>query len=330
MRIVQLDSHAANPGDMAWEPWRNIATADGGVCEFVHYERTAPDEVVERAKDADIVVVNKVLMTDAVMAQLPRLRYIGVLATGYNVVDTEAARRRGITVTNVPEYGTASVAQMVFAHLLDIANGVALHSDAVRDGAWGGCPDFTFTLTPQTELSGKTFGIIGYGATGKATARIAEAFGMRVLLAPSLREAPSTPPPTGEALRAATLDDFFRETDIVSLHCPLTERTRHIVNARTLALMKPTAILINTGRGALVDEQALADALNSGAIAAAGVDVLEEEPPVSGSPLMTARNCRITPHIAWATLAARQRLVSTATDNIRAFIEGRPVNECRM
>lgn len=327
MNIVQLDGYAANPGDLDWTPWKEIETGSGEKCSFTEYDRTSPELVVERAKTADIIIINKVLITDEVMEQLPCLKYIGVLATGYNVVDIEAARRRGIIVTNIPAYSTMSVAQCVFAHLLNITNAVALHSQSVRGGDWGRCPDFTYTLSPQMELAGKTMGIIGYGNTGRAVAEIAHAFGMRVLLAPSLRaggaQRKAVP---GYVAQAESLERFFADADVVSLHCPLTDSTRHIINRDTLALMKSTAIVINTGRGPLVDEAALAEALNSGRIAAAGVDVLEEEPPMSGSPLTEARHCHITPHIAWATQAARQRLFNIAVDNVKAFLNGAPQN----
>lgn len=327
MNIVQLDGYAANPGDIDRQPWHEIDAADGGKCLFTVYDRTPKELVVERAKDADIIIVNKVLITDAVMEQLPRLKYVGVLATGYNVVDVEAARRRSIVVTNIPAYSTPSVAQFVFAHLLNIVNGVTQHSMSVHKGEWGSCPDFTYTVTPQTELAGKVFGIIGFGNTGRAVAVIAHAFGMRVLLAPSLRGDDTSREDVPHFMeQAETLEDFFARIDVVSLHCPLTDKTKHIINTRTIALMKPEAIVINIGRGPLVDEAALAEALNDGRIAAAGVDVLTEEPPVNGSPLFAARNCFITPHIAWATKAARNRLLDIAIDNVKAFIKGQPQN----
>ncbi len=327
MKIAILDSHTANPGDIAMDAWQRIYDSDGRQCEIADYPRTRPDEIISHAADAEIIITNKVVITDIVMQQLPRLRYIGVVATGFNIVDTEAAHRRGIIVTNVPAYSTASVAQMVFAHLLNITNDVATHSQAVRNGAWTSCPDFTFRLTPQIELEGMTMGIIGYGNIGKAVTRIALAFGMHVVLAPSLsgngKRDISLPEGVSEA---DTLESMLRQSDIISLHCPLTPATRHIVNTQTISMMKPTAIIINTGRGPLIDEQALANALNDGRIAAAGIDVLEEEPPISDSPLIHARNCHITPHIAWATLAARQRLMDVVVANIQAFLNGQPTN----
>ena len=327
MNIVELDGYAANPGDMDWQPWREIETEDGNCCSFTVYDRTPEELVVERAAEADIIIINKVRISEEVMAQLPRLKYVGVLATGYNVVDIEAARRRGIVVTNIPAYSTASVAQLVFAHILNISNAVAQHSQSVRGGDWGRCPDFTYTLTPQKEIAGRVMGIIGFGNTGRAVAEIAHAFGMRVVLAPSLRGAGSVRKDLPEyAEQAETLERFFATADIVSLHCPLTDTTRHIINAKTLSQMKPEAIVINTGRGPLVDEEALAEALEQHRITAAGLDVLEEEPPVNGSPLLTACNCYITPHIAWATLEARKRLMEIAINNVKAFLKGTPVN----
>lgn len=319
MKIVVLDGFAANPGDISWEPWNALG-------EVVIYDRTAPEEVVSRAAGADAVLTNKVVIDAAVLAQLPALRYVGVLATGYNVVDLAAASRQGVVVTNIPAYSTMSVAQMVFAHLLNITHHVAEHAAAVTRGAWQTATDFCFTLTPLQELDGLTFGIVGLGNTGKATARIAQAFGMKVLAYSSK---------SVEALaamdirKADSIEQLFAEADVLSLHCPLTDATRHLVNAERLKLMKPRAVLINTGRGPLVDDQALADALNEGRIAAAGIDVLTQEPPRQGSPLIGARNCFITPHIAWATLAARQRLMAIALDNVKAFIAGSPQNVVR-
>lgn len=322
MTIVEIDGFAANPGDISWQPWKEIQCPDGTVCEFTMYDRTPAELVVERSKDADIVITNKVMFSDEVMAQLPKLKYIGVLATGYNVVDTEAAKRRGIIVTNIPAYSTPSVAQLAIAHLLNITNNVAGHSDSVRKGEWSSCPDFTYTLTPQMELAGKNFAVVGLGNTGIATAQIAAALGMNVIAYTS-KEQSQLPIYIN---KVSSLDELFQQADVLSLHCPLTESTKHIVNREHLALMKSSAILINTGRGPLVDDQALADALNSGSIYAAGLDVLTKEPPISGSPLFTARNCFITPHIAWASLAARERLMSIAIENVKAYLAGKPKN----
>jgi len=316
MKIVELDGYAANPGDLSWDGFRELG-------ELTVYDRTEPEDVLERAKGAQVILTNKVVITEELMEQLPDLQYIGVLATGYNVVDIPAARKHGIIVTNIPAYSTMSVAQMVMAHLLNITNQVALHSAAVKEGEWQRNKDFSFSLTPLIELDGKTLGIVGLGNTGTATARIAQSLGMRILAYSSK---------SAEALqqmgidRAESYEQLFREADVLSLHCPLTEETKHLVNAERLQLMKPTAILINTGRGPLVDEVALAAALNEGRIMAAGVDVLQEEPPRKGSPLIKARNCYITPHIAWATKAARARLLNIALDNIKAFMAGKPQN----
>lgn len=316
MKIVELDGYAANPGDLPWDGLKQLG-------ELTVYDRTAPEDVLERAQGAQVILTNKVLITGELMDQLPELRYIGVLATGYNVVDIPAARRHGIVVTNIPAYSTMSVAQMVVAHLLNITNRVALHSEAVKQGEWQNCKDFTFSLTPQIELDGKTFGIVGLGNTGTATACIAQSFGMRVL-AYSSKDRKVLMKMGIE--KAESYEQLFRQADVLSLHCPLTEETRYLVNAERLRWMKPTAILINTGRGPLVDEAALAQALNEGRIMAAGVDVLEEEPPRKGSPLIGAQNCFITPHIAWATKAARERLMNIAVANVKAFLNGTPQN----
>ena len=316
MKIVELDGYAANPGDLSWDGFKELG-------ELTVYDRTAPEDVLERAKGAQVILTNKVVITEELMDKLPDLRYIGVLATGYNVVDIPAARKHGIIVTNIPAYSTMSVAQMVIAHLLNITNQVALHSDAVKQGEWQRNKDFSFSLTPLIELDGKTLGIVGLGNTGTATARIAQSLGMRIL-AYSSKSADALKEMGIE--KVDSYEQLFREADVLSLHCPLTEETHHLVNAERLKLMKPTAILINTGRGPLVDEAALADALNEGRIMAAGVDVLQEEPPRNGSPLINARNCYITPHIAWATKAARERLLNIAVANVKAFMEGKPQN----
>ena len=315
MTIVVLDGYAANPGDLSWDELKTL-----GKCTI--YDRTAPEEVLERAAEAEIVLTNKTVLTAEHMAALPNLKYIGVLATGYNIVDVDAARERGIIVTNIPAYSTDSVAQMVFAHILNIAQQVAHHSDAVRNGRWTACKDFCFWDTPLMELRGKKIGIVGLGHTGYMTARIAIGFGMQVYAYTSKTHFQLPP-----EIHKLELDELFRECDIVSLHCPLTESTRGLVNARRLALMKPTAILINTGRGPLVNEQELADALNAGTIYAAGLDVLSQEPPRADNPLLKARGCYITPHIAWATTAARERLNHTLVNNIKAYLEGKPVND---
>lgn len=313
-QIVVLDGYTLNPGDLTWDALQVL-----GSCHI--YDRTPRDQIVDRARGAEIVLTNKALITAEAIGALAELRYIGVLATGYNVVDIGAARSRGIMVTNVPAYGTPSVAQMVFAHILNITQRVADHAAAVRRGDWTNAIDWCFWNHPLMELHGLTLGLVGCGDIGIATASIAQAFGMRVIAChrPSRRE----PPPF---IQFVDIETLFREADIVSLHCPLTDETRGLVNAVRLSWMKPTAILINTGRGPLIDEQALADALNRGQIAAAGVDVLEVEPPPADNPLLSAKNCFITPHIAWATRAARARLLRIAIDNIEAFLRNQPQN----
>lgn len=314
MKIVVLDGYAANPGDLNWDELKAL-----GECTV--YDRTAPDEVLERAAGAEIVLTNKTVINAGHIDALPELKYIGVLATGYNVVDIDAAKAHGIIVTNIPAYSTASVAQMVFAHLLNIASQVQHHSEEVHKGRWTQSKDFCFWDTPLIELRGKKLGIVGLGHTGMATARIALGFEMEVCAYTS-----KSPLQLPHGIKKMELDELFAQCDVVSLHCPLTDATREMVNARRLALMKPTAILINTGRGPLVNEQDLADALNSGRLYAAGVDVLSQEPPRADNPLLTARNCYITPHIAWASTAARQRLTGIMLDNIRAYLAGKPVN----
>lgn len=317
MTIVILDAYAANPGDISWEPWQELGI------ELIRYDRTSPAETVARCLGAEMVLTNKVIISAEVMAQLPDLRYIGVLATGYNVVDIPEATRRGIVVTNIPAYSTMSVAQMVMAHILNIVTPVDYHAQTVHVGRWEKNPDFTYWDKPLIELDGLTLGIVGVGNTGKATARIAQSFGMKVVAYSSKSE-------TDLAMlgiyKASSLNALFRESDILSLHCPLTPDTHHLVNKSRLRLMKPSAIIINTGGGPLIDEQALADALNKKQIYAAGVDVLTEEPPRNGSPLINARNCYITPHIAWASAAARKRLQQIALDNVKAFMAGLPIN----
>lgn len=313
MKICILDGYSLNPGDLDWSPVERLG-------DVTLFDRTPADKIVERAADADIVLTNKVSFSADTLRQLPRLRFICVLATGYNIIDTEAAARQGVVVANIPAYSTMSVAQMAFAHILNITNHVASYAREVADGKWTNCPDFCFWDSALTELAGKTMGIVGLGNTGMATARIAVAMGMKVVAMTS-KSADTLP----EGITPAPLDDVLASADVVSLHCPLTPSTRHIINAASIAKMKPSAILINTGRGPLVDEQAVADALNGGRLAAFGADVLSQEPPRGDNPLLSARNCFLTPHIAWATLEARTRLMSTATENVRQFIAGDPV-----
>lgn len=314
MKIVILDGYAANPGDLSWDGLKAL-----GECTI--YDRTAPEDVLERAKGAEAILTNKVAITADHMAALPDLKYIGVLATGYNIIDIAAAKERGIVVTNIPAYSTPSVAQMVFAHILNITNRVQHYTDEIREGKWTNSDDFCFWDTPLIELLGKKIGLIGLGQTGYNTARLAIGFGMKVWAYTS-KSRLQLPP----EIRKAELNQLFRECDIVSLHCPLTEATRNLVNAERLAMMKPTAIVINTARGPLINEQDLADALNSGKIYAAGVDVLSTEPPRADNPLLKARNCFITPHIAWATSAARERLQTILLENMKAYLDGKPVN----
>lgn len=314
MKIVVLDGYATNPGDLSWDQ----LTAMG---ECIIYDRTSPEELLERASAAEVLFTNKVSITAAHMAALPELKYIGVMATGYNVVDIEAARERGIVVTNIPAYSTPSVGQMVFAHILNIAQRVQHYSDEVHQGAWVNSTDFCFRDTPLIELLGKKIGIVGLGQTGYNTARIAIGFGMKIW-AHTSKSRLQLPP----EIKKMELDQLFHECDIISLHCPLTEQTYEMVNARRLALMKPSAILINTGRGQLINEQDLADALNNEKIYAAGLDVLSSEPPRADNPLLSARNCYITPHIAWATTAARERLMTILVENLQAFKAGKPIN----
>ena len=319
MKIVVLDGYAMNPGDMDWSPLTGL-----GECEF--HDRTPPELVVPRLAGAAAAVTNKVVLSERVIADLPELRYIGVTATGFNIVDIPAARARGITVTNVPAYSTMSVVQMTFAHLLNLTLRVADHGRAVRQGRWGNCPDFCFWDYPLVELDGLTMGIIGLGRIGRAVAKVASAMGMSVLAFHKSRTPLAGPP---EGARLVELDELFARSDVVSLHCPLTEETRNLVDARRLGLMKPTAYLINTARGAIVDLRALADALAAGRLAGAGLDVLPVEPPRAADDLaglLDQDNCFITPHIAWATRAARQRLLAVAAANLAAFIAGQPVN----
>ena len=314
MKIVILDGYTANPGDRSWKGLEALG-------ELTVYDRTKADETVARAAEADIVLTNKVIINKEVIAQLPRLKYVGVLATGYNVVDIEAAHERGIIVTNVPAYSTESVAQMVFAHLLTVTNRTEHYAILNRQGRWSTNPDFCYWDTEMTELAGKTFGIVGLGNIGCRVAQIALAFGMKVK---ALTSKTADALPAG--IEKASLEELLATSDVVSLHCPLTDNTRRMMNGETLRLMKPTAILINTGRGPLVDNQAIAEALEEGRLAAFCADVLTEEPPKADHPLLKQPNAFITPHIAWATVEARKRLLQTAIGNVEAFVNGHPVN----
>lgn len=312
-QIVVLDAYCLNPGDLSWKRLELL-----GDCVF--HDRSSSAQVIDRIRNADILLTNKVPLSRETMADCPRVKYIGVTATGYNIVDVKAARDLGILVTNVPSYGTASVAQMVFAHLLNLTQRVAEHAQAVREGRWASSQDWCFWDYPLLELEDMTMGIVGFGRIGQATARLARAFGMQVLAhnRSAIKES--------DGIRGADMDSVFRESDVVSLHCPLTADTQRLVNRERLALMKPTAFLINTSRGALVDEAALAEALNNGRLAGAGLDVLDTEPPADQNPLYSAKNCYITPHIAWATRASRQRLLDMAIDNVAAYLRDEPQN----
>jgi len=313
-RIVVLDGYTPNPGDLSWDALREL-----GDCEI--HDRTPPERVIERAAGKEIVLTNKSLLPREAIMALPAMKYIGVLATGYNVVDVAAARERSVPVTNAAGYSTASVAQMTMALMLELTQNVGRHSASARSGAWADCPDFCYWEKPMIELNVLTFGVIGYGKIAKAAIQLAQAFGMRIIV--HTRTVPAAPP--GD-VRFVSLEDLLRESDVVSLHCPLTDQNLRFINAPGLALMKPTAFLINTSRGPLINEQALADALQSGTLAGAAVDVLSVEPPTPDNPLLSAPNCIVTPHIAWATRASRSRLMEIALDNLRAFLAGNPIN----
>jgi glycerate dehydrogenase len=312
--IVVLDGFTLNPGDLSWDSLAALG-------KLKVYDRTSQEKVLDRARNAQLILTNKTLLTRDTIESLSELKYIGVTATGCNVVDLEAASRKSITVTNVPEYGTNSVAQMVFAHVLNLCLHVGEHGQSVSQGAWAKSLDFCYWDFPLIELADLTIGIVGYGRIGRAVARLGSAFGMHVLVNDI-----ATATDLGGDVKSVDLDTLFRESDIVSLHCPLTPQTENLVSRKRLKLMKPSAFLINTSRGPLVDEQALVEALDSGLIAGAGLDVLGQEPPSENNPLFTARNCYITPHIAWATASARERLMRIAVENVKAFLRGSPQN----
>ena len=315
MKLIVLDGKTLNPGDNPWTLLERLGSLQV-------YDRTTNDQIIARCADATIVLTNKVPFTEATLDQLPNLKFIAVTATGFNIVDTVAAAQRGIVVSNVPEYSTQSVAQHVFAILLSFLHRPAEHHQAIIDGQWQAIGDFSFTLLPIQELVGKTFGIVGTGRIGRATAAVATAFGMRVVAS---RRQHASPSPNDDFVRLP-IEQLFSEADVVSLHCPQTDQNQQFVDAELLSRMKSTAILINTARGGLVDEQALANALNANVIAGALLDVCSTEPIGVTNPLLKAKNCLITPHIAWATLAARQRLMQTTADNIAAFLQGQPQN----
>lgn len=315
MKIVVLDGYTTNPGDLDWQDLRALSED----CQI--YERSSAAEIVARAAGAELVLTNKAELTRVAISHLPQLRYIGVLATGYNVVDLDAARERGLVVTNVPAYSTPSVVQTVFAFILEHCQQLARHAEAVRSGQWCRSQDFAFWLTPLTELAGKTLGIVGMGRIGGAVAEVGHAFGMNVL---ACSRSPKVDVPSW--LKQCDLNTLLSSADFISLHCPLTADTAKLINAETLALLRPTAFLVNTSRGAVIDEDALAAALHAGRLAGAGLDVLAQEPPPANCPLLTAPNCLVTPHYAWATHEARERLYRIAVDNVKAFLAGKPQN----
>jgi glycerate dehydrogenase len=315
-RIVFLDGYTLNPGDLDWQPLRELG-------DLVVHDRTPVNQIVARAQGAPIVLTNKAPLPAATLEQLPELRYIGVAATGYNVVDIAAAKQRGIPVTNIPTYGTDSVAQHTIALLLTMARQVSLHNDAVQRGEWSRNADWCFTLTPIIELTGRTLGVVGFGRIGEAVARIAAAMGMKII---TDKANPPTVPTPGYEVELVDLDTLFARSDAITLHCPLTPQTQHMVNAARLAKMKPGAIILNTSRGPLIDNMALAQALRSGKLGGAGLDVLDVEPPPANHPLLGVPRCLITPHIAWYAVEARRRLLGVLADNVKAFLAGKPQN----
>jgi len=314
MNIVILDGYTLNPGDQNWAPVNALG-------KVTVYDRSSPDQIIERAIDADAVLVNKVILNESVLSQLPKLRYIGVCATGYNNIDINSTNKYGIVVTNVKAYGPASVAQHTFALLLALVNHIELHSQSVRNGDWATSEDFCYWKTPLVELAGKTIGLVGLGDIGSQVAKIASAFGMKVI---AYRKNPEQTHNTD--IEMVSMKTLFKQSDVISLHCPLTEETKDLINAERLLWMKPTAYLLNTGRGPLINEEDLANALKNKTIAGAGLDVLSCEPPRTDNPLITAPNCVITPHIAWASFEARKRLLQMVADNLSAFMEGEATN----
>jgi glycerate dehydrogenase len=315
MKLVILDGHAANPGDLSWDEFKKFGSLE-------IFDRTSADQMMSRLQGAAIVLTNKAVINRRVISTLLDLRYIGVTATGYNIVDVQAARERGIVVCNVPEYSTQDVAQAVFALILELTNHTGHHAATVREGTWSRSQDFCYWDYPLMALEGRTLGIIGYGRIGRVVGRIGQAFGMKILATGrSLSKNVAS-----DGVQYVDVETLLRESDVVSLHCPLTPENERMVNMPFLAKMKRTAFLINTARGGLVDEAALADVLNQGVIAGAGLDVLSAEPPPMDNPLLNAKNCVITPHYAWATKTARERLLKISAENIRAWLEGKPKN----
>lgn len=315
MKIVILDAYTSNPGDLSWEKFEELG-------ELFVYDRTPREKVVERCRDAEIVLDNKVVLDRETLSQLPKLKYIGILATGFNIIDVAAAKELGITVCNVPTYSTSAVAQLTFALILEMYNRVSVHNDAVHSGEWASCKDFCFQKTPLIELAGKTIGIVGFGKIGQEVAKIADAFSMNILCAVHSPK----PQPAYKNFRFVSLDELAHESDIISFHCPLTQETTGTVDKEFISKMKKNAVIINTARGPIINETALAEALDSGKIAGAAVDVLSCEPPKADNPLLKCKNCIITPHIAWAGYETRVRLLDVVYSNLKAFIGGEPVN----
>ncbi|MEA4901344.1 D-2-hydroxyacid dehydrogenase [Desulfitobacterium sp.] len=320
MKIVVLDGYTLNPGDLSWKGLERLGNLI--VYDRTTFDRSGESLIVERAKEAEALFTNKTPISREVLAQLPHLRYIGVLATGYNVVDIEAAQEKGVVVTNIPAYGTDSVGQMTIALLLEMCNHVGVHSESVKRGEWTNNADWCYWSTPMIELTGKTMGIIGYGKIGQATGRIAQALGMKVI---AYNHRPRKEL-ENEIMKYADLDIVFANSDVISLHCPLNEETKGIINKQTIAKMKDGVMLINTSRGPLIVEEDLAEALNLGKVRGAALDVVSNEPIRADNPLLTAKNCYITPHIAWAAVETRQRLMGIAVDNFEKFLTGQPVN----
>lgn len=314
MNIVVLDGYTANPNDLSWEPLEAFG-------KLTIYDRTSADELIKRAQDADIILTNKCRLKEEELKQLPKLKYIGVLATGYNNIDTEYAHKHEIVVSNIPSYSTESVVQMTFAHIFNITNQISHYASEVRTGQWSQNPDFCYWNTPLQELAGRTLGIIGLGNIGMRVAQVAHCLGMDVF---ALTSKEKDQLPTG--VQKTTLEGLLGVADILTLHCPLSPDTYHLINEERLAMMREGAILINTSRGALVDEQAVANALESGRLQAYGADVMSKEPPLADNPLLRQAHAHLTPHIAWATLEARKRLIKTGIENVKAFVEGQPQN----
>lgn len=311
MKITILDGNALNPGDLSWSPLEQFG-------ELSVFPRTSPDLVVERIGDSDVILLNKINITEDVLSKCPNLKYIGVQATGYNVIDLEACRKHGVTVTNVPSYSTSGVAQMVFSYISEFASRPALHDASVKNGDWVRCPDFCYWKTPLIELEGRTIGIYGYGSIGRKVAKIAKAYGMKVIVC--------TRTPKDDIENPVDFDTLLKESDFLTLHAPLTEKTREVINKKSLSLMKKSAFLINTARGLLVNEQDVRDALDNGIIAGYAADVVSEEPMKSNNPLLGAKNCILTPHIAWAAVETRQRLLDVVVENLKCWTLGKPQN----